>query len=72
MAASKKKITAKHRAVTLLDVAFSLVAEMPPSCEALYAAQEAIQQLIVENCPILSPYPTTSPKMQKATKRVKK
>lgn len=58
MAASKKKLTKKQRAVAVLDVAFSLVAEQPPSCAALYAAAEAIQQLIVENCPIaLDPPP---------------
>jgi hypothetical protein len=53
MAASKA--SNKHRAVTILDVAFSLVAEQPPSCEALYAAAEAIQQLITEHCPIAQP-----------------
>lgn len=52
MAGSRKKPKAKHRAVAVLDVAFSLVAEMPPSCDALFAAAEAIHALIAENCSI--------------------
>ena len=67
MATSRKRLTAKRRAVTVLDVAFSLVAEMPPSCEALYAAAEAIQQLIAENCPIA--HPPMRPATKRATKK---
>ena len=66
MATSRKKLTKKQRSVAVLDVAFSLVAEMPPSCDALYAASEAIQQLIAENCPV------AQPTMQQSKKRAMK
>jgi len=68
MAGSKAKLT-KKQVDNLMRVTTSIALGDPvPSCEALYAAAEAIAQLITIHCPIASP-PMS---MRKATKKASK
>lgn len=53
-APTRKKLGAKQRSA-IMRTALHVAIEEDPNCDDLYAAAEAIQQLITEHCPIARP-----------------
>ena len=53
-ASTPRKLGTKQRAA-IMRTALHVAIEEDPNCDDLYAAAEAIQQLITEHCPIARP-----------------